>query len=135
MRISDWSSDVCSSDLKDALLAYELLLSLPRDVPLERCLPRLRAWIQAECVALGMVADLAVHTYGTPLDPRIPRQAKVIDEIRASGIPIYPLDEGDLLRPKQPNHPPSYELPDHMLMIYNPNAPILLTTRDNAHEG
>src|SRR3546814_5413798 len=83
MRISDWSSDVCSSDLKDALLAYELLLSLPRDVPLERCLPRLRAWIQAECVALGMVADLAVHTYGTPLDPRIQRQAKVIDEIRA----------------------------------------------------
>src|SRR3546814_7981135 len=96
MRISDWSSDVCSSDLKDALLAYELLLSLPRDVPLERCLPRLRAWIQAECVALGMVADLAVHTYGTPLDPRIQRQAKVIDEIRASGIPIYPLEEGDL---------------------------------------
>src|SRR3546814_12925546 len=42
---------------KDALLAYELLLSLPRDVPLERCLPRLRAWIQAECVALGLVAD------------------------------------------------------------------------------
>src|SRR3546814_2576085 len=101
MRISDWSSDVCSSDLKDALLAYELLLSLPRDVPLERCLPRLRAWIQAECVALGMVADLAVHTYGTPLDPRIQRQAKVIDEIRASGIPIYPLEEGDLRSEEQ----------------------------------
>src|SRR3546814_10237384 len=124
MRISDWSSDVCSSDLKDALLAYELLLSLPRDVPLERCLPRLRAWIQAECVALGMVADLAVHTYGTPLDPRIQRQAKVIDEIRASGIPIYPLEEGDLLRRMQPNHHHAHELHDGRLLVYQPHAPI-----------
>src|SRR3546814_2037890 len=102
---------------KDALLAYGLLLSLPRDVPLERCLPRLRAWIQAECVALGMVADLAVHTYGTPLDPRIQRQAKVIDEIRASGIPIYPLEEGDLLRRMPPNHHHAYELPDGRLLV------------------
>src|SRR3546814_15536244 len=73
---------------KDALLAYELLLSLPRAVPLERCLPRLRAWIQAECVALGMVAALAVNTYGTPLTQRIHRHAKVLAEISTYGIPL-----------------------------------------------
>src|SRR3546814_7274729 len=96
MRISDWSSDVCSSDL---------------------------------------VADLAVHTYGTPLDPRIQRQAKVIDEIRASGIPIYPLEEGDLLRRMPPNHHHAYELPDGRLLVYQPHAHILLTTREIGPEG
>src|SRR3546814_19222709 len=77
-----------------------------------------------------MVADLAVHTYGTPLDPRIQRQAKVIDEIRASGIPIYPLEEGDLLRRMPPNHHHAYELPDGRLLVYQPHAHILLTTRE-----
>src|SRR3546814_20598966 len=122
MRISDWSSDVCSSDLKDALLAYELLLSLPRDVPLERCLPRLRAWIQAECVALGMVADPAVHTYGTPLDPRIQRQAQIIAEIRASGIPIYPLEDGALLRPLPQKPQRAHVLPTAMLLVIPTHA-------------
>src|SRR3546814_16823371 len=82
-----------------------------------------------------MVADLAVHTYGTPLDPRIQRQAKVIDEIRASGIPIYPLEEGDLLRRMPPNHHHAYELPDGRLLVYQPHAHILLTTREIGPEG
>src|SRR3546814_15360990 len=85
---------------KAAPLAYELLLSLPRDVPLERCLPRLRAWTQAECVALGMVAALDVHSYGAALDPRIQRQAQALDEVRPTGQPSLTLEEGGLLRGK-----------------------------------
>jgi hypothetical protein len=115
---------------KDALLAYELLVSLPRDIHLEQCLKHLRRWILAECVAKGMIADLAVHTYGTALDPEVEEQAAIIDEVRSSGIPMYPLEEGDLLRHMPPDHHHAYELTNGQLLVYQPHAHILLTTRE-----
>ena len=120
---------------RDALLAHEILITLPRHVPLPLCIEHLTAWIQAECADKGMVADLAIHTYGSALDPEIAEQAKLIAEVRAAGVPIYPLEEGDLLRRMPPDHHHAYELPDGKILVYQPHAHILLTTRAIGPDG
>mgnify|MGYP000044194433 CR=1 FL=1 len=120
---------------KDSLLAYEVLITLPRDIPLAVCLKHLRRWILAECVAKGMVADLAIHTYGTALDPGKKAEAKLIAEIRASGIPVYRLEDGDLLRRMPPDCHHAYELPNGKFLVYQPHAHVLLTTREIGPEG
>ena len=114
---------------RDALLAHEILITLPRHVSLPLCIEHLRAWIQAECVDKGMIADLAIHTYGSPLDPELPEQAKLIAEVRTAGVPIYPLEAGDLLRCMPPDHHHAWELPDGKILLFQPHAHILLTTR------
>lgn len=121
---------------KDALLAYELLATLPCHVPLPTSIKHLRPWIQAECVDKGMIADLAIHSYGSPLDPEHPEQAKRIAEVRAAGIPIYPLEEGDLLR-RMPthHHHHAWELPDGKILLFQPHAHILITSRAIGPDG
>src|SRR3546814_9596021 len=62
MRISDWSSDVCSSDLKDeflAILAHELRNPL---APISNALHILRPWLAAEpqTASLGQMMERQV---------------------------------------------------------------------------
>ena len=53
----------------------------------------------------------------------------MIQEIRDSDIPIYPLQPGDLLRRMPPKHHHAYEFPDGRLLVYQPHAHILVTLR------
>jgi ATP-dependent exoDNAse (exonuclease V) alpha subunit len=46
---------------RDAQLARELLLTLPRELSLEQQVTLLRGYLQEQYVAKGMVADVAVH--------------------------------------------------------------------------
>src|SRR3546814_749006 len=59
MRISDWSSDVCSSDL--AQLAREVEFSIPREMNQAQGVALAREFVEKQFVERGMVADLNVH--------------------------------------------------------------------------
>src|SRR3546814_19450109 len=54
MRISDWSSDVCSSDLRERIRAHEAGLGLAGD---------------HVAVDLALELDLQLHRLGDPVDP------------------------------------------------------------------
>src|SRR3546814_2194278 len=60
MRISDWSSDVCSSDLEQFYIFFPWFLVL--------LLRWRRAWL-AGAVALGFAVSLAASIYGTAAAP------------------------------------------------------------------
>ena len=120
---------------KDAQLARELLVTLPRDVPYTAALAGLRAWVRDEAVAHGMVADIGVHAYGTALDPRKPEQAKRIAEVMQPDWPVYDLPRGHRLPRAVPEHPHAWRLEDGRLLLYQPHAHVLLTTRTVGPEG
>ena len=130
-----WQIVETAEKRKDSQLARELLITLPLDVPLRQCLAALQAWLAAEAVALGMVADLAIHGYGTPLDPQKLPQAARIAELRGAGLPIYRLAPGDLLRDMPPEGNHAWLLPDGQVLAYQPHAHVMLTMRDIGPHG
>src|SRR3546814_11850794 len=70
MRISDWSSDVCSSDLKVASIANAIILSLAKPFAIEDDQVRIGASVgiavadgsAVRAAALARNADLALYT-------------------------------------------------------------------------
>src|SRR3546814_13661479 len=96
MRISDWSSDVCSSDLDVLQTAAPVVGRADAEQPLQAVAPGVREIPEIE-VALdhrllqpvaqddvGRVGDLVrVHADEAPLDPR----AGAVEAVRAQGGP------------------------------------------------
>src|SRR3546814_8230025 len=84
MRISDWSSDVCSSDLIDSALSggYDsrLLLALARDAKLA---PRL-------------------HVYGRPGDSDVVCAQAIA---RAEGLALHHVDKSTVPQPEPARYP------------------------------
>lgn len=56
-----WNAVEAKENRKDAQLARELLLSLPRELDLSGQIALVRDFLQREYVSKGMIADLAVH--------------------------------------------------------------------------
>ncbi|WP_193368031.1 MobA/MobL family protein [Pelagibius marinus] len=130
-----WQMVEIAEKRKDSQLARELVVTLPLNVPLHKSLPATRDWLQDEVVALGMVADIAVHAYGTALDPKKPQQAARIAELERAGVPIRPLAAGDLLRDMPPDGLHAWRLPDGKILVYQPHAHVMLTMREIGPEG
>ena len=57
-----WNTVECIEKRKDAQLAREFTVALPRELTLEQNIALAREFVQTTFVAKGMVADLAVHT-------------------------------------------------------------------------
>src|SRR3546814_15089906 len=65
MRISDWSSDVCSSDLKPRLTTSAMIASIAGDGQRTKAAPfghALAALAEQRSEIVGMTADLAKYT-------------------------------------------------------------------------
>lgn len=62
-----WNAVEASEKRKDSQLAREIQLALPEGLPLGDQVRLLEGWVDRECVALGMVADVAIHAdHGNP---------------------------------------------------------------------
>src|SRR3546814_5662187 len=97
MRISDWSSDVCSSDLfgnRHLVPTDSILFDLTNAVQ-----PVRRAWVQAASV---IIADLGLSTsLGTVviltsrLGPPVPQQELALEVAVNTAALVRPLDRGE----------------------------------------
>ncbi|MEO1162857.1 MAG: MobQ family relaxase [Chloroflexota bacterium] len=56
-----WNAVEARESRKDARLARSLILALPRELTMEENIQLVEGYVAAEFVALGMVADVAVH--------------------------------------------------------------------------
>lgn len=56
-----WNAVEAAEKRKDSQLAREIQLTLPDELGLEDQVQLLEGWVDRECVALGMVADVALH--------------------------------------------------------------------------
>jgi hypothetical protein len=130
-----WQAVEAAERRKDAQLARELLVTLPRDVPLAAAIDRLRTWVRFELVVLGKVADVCVHAYGTPLDPNQPEHARRLTEIMQPGAPVYDLPRGAVLPQRVPDGPHAWRLHDGRVLVYQPHAHVLTTTRTIGPDG
>ena len=61
---------------RDATLALQYTLSLSREVPIATSIRLVERFVDEHLVARNLIADLAVHLYGRPLDPRVPAAAE-----------------------------------------------------------
>src|SRR3546814_16465597 len=84
MRISDWSSDVCSSDLGGVHLALVIALSLSISTPP----PRPQTGMQVTFVELGDVPP-----NGDPNGDSAPPRPSEAEAIEAKEEPITPTDQ------------------------------------------
>src|SRR3546814_21189259 len=105
MRISDWSSDVCSSDLRGAKAAgvatiYQHIPLVPTLSALENILLDEGGWRRRRADARARIVAL-VASLGTPFPPDTPvgelpigaRQLVAITQALASGAAIVVMDE------------------------------------------
>lgn len=113
----------------------ELIITLPRDIDLEIVKGMLRAWVQRELVDLGMIAFIAVHAYGSPLDPAKPQHKERLDHILPPEIEPKPLAPGDNLRTNIPAGLHAWQLPNGKIVTYQPHAHVLLTMREIGPDG
>lgn len=60
-RAALWNAVAMGERRHDAQMAREIEIALPRELSLEANIQMARDFARAECVRLGMVADLAVH--------------------------------------------------------------------------
>jgi hypothetical protein len=130
-----WQAVEDAERRRDAQLARELLLTLPRDVPLRESVSAAKAFVDRECVSLGMVADVCVHGYGAPLDPKHPAQGARLAEILEPGWPIYDLPRGRRLPEAPPDGPHAWRLDDGRLLVFQPHVHVLLTLRPLSTDG
>ena len=56
-----WNRVEAGEKRKDAQLAREIEISLPRELSAEQCIDLVRAYVRTEFVHRGMVADVAIH--------------------------------------------------------------------------
>ncbi|WP_168185994.1 MobA/MobL family protein [Magnetospirillum sp. ME-1] len=130
-----WSAVDAKETRKDAQYARELLATLPRELPLEAAIAAFRSWVSENVVALGMVADICVHAYGTALDPRKPEQARRLLEIVDPAWPIYDMPTNGMTPDKIPDGPHVLRYPNGMLRVYQPHAHVMLTMRSLTKDG
>src|SRR3546814_12462130 len=92
MRISDWSSDVCSSDLNSLLLAggVHLALVIALSLSISTPPPRPQTGMQVTFVELGDVPP-----NGDPNGDSAPPRPSEAEAIEAKEEPITPTDRSD----------------------------------------
>jgi hypothetical protein len=56
-----WNRVEAGEKRKDAQLAREIEISLPRELSAEQCIDLVRAYVRTEFVHRGMIADVAIH--------------------------------------------------------------------------
>lgn len=61
-RTALWSAVHAKERRKNSQLAREIVLALPNELPEADAAALLREWVQNECVNLGMIADVAMHS-------------------------------------------------------------------------
>src|SRR3546814_1123144 len=83
MRISDWSSDVCSSDLLARLEIHGAVLDLEDDVGGERAVERLELAIRLPGAVLGIVGRI---DEGAPDDDAVVRAKRGGKHVGALGM-------------------------------------------------
>lgn len=92
---------------KDAQLAREFNISLPRELTLSQNIALAREFVQTEFVAKGMVADLAVHTDKTPDGESQPHVHVILTlrEVAAEGfgLKVRAWNDRPLLREQRVN--------------------------------
>src|SRR3546814_12004850 len=96
MRISDWSSDVCSSDLEEvesALKAHPAVFdAIVVGVPDDRWGQRVAAVVQARDGMAPTLAELDAHCRDYVAGYKVPRELHLVAEVlrSPSGNPAYP---------------------------------------------
>ncbi|WP_172821906.1 MobA/MobL family protein [Magnetospirillum sp. XM-1] len=130
-----WSAVDGTETRKDAQYARELLATLPRELPLEAAVTAFKDWVAENVVALGMVADICVHAYGTALDPHKPEQARRLREIVDRTWPIYDMPTNGMTPDKIPEGPHILRYPNGMQRVYQPHAHVMLTMRSLTKDG
>lgn len=89
-----WNGIEAIERRKDAQLARELQVALPQELELEDQVELLEGWVDGECVALGMVADLVIHAdKGNP-------HGHVLLTLRALGNETFGLKAREWNRPE-----------------------------------
>lgn len=122
-----WTRVELSERRRDATLALQYTLSLSREVPIATSIRSMERFVDERLVARNLIADIAIHLYGRPLDPRVPAAAEKLANTVDLAWPV-------ILVARVPSTPPvdgphALELPDGRLVIYQPHAHVLATTR------
>jgi ATP-dependent exoDNAse (exonuclease V) alpha subunit len=84
-RAALWNAVETAETRRNAQLARELVLTLPRELTPEQRLEAVRSFVSAELVSRGMVADLAIHSGRTARDGAEQPHAHVMLTLRAIG--------------------------------------------------
>jgi len=84
-RAALWNAVEAAETRRNAQLARELVLTLPRELTPEQRLEAVRSFVSAELVSRGMVADLAIHSGRTARDGAEQPHAHVMLTLRAIG--------------------------------------------------
>ena len=115
---------------KDALLALEHVVSLPRELRLETSADALFDWVRHELVGHGLVADVAIHAYGTPLEIRTNAEhARHYKQIVEPDWPVHEMPAKGQTPKNPPDRPHVLRYPDGSVRIYQPHAHILFSLR------
>src|SRR3546814_18847495 len=112
MRISDWSSDVCSSDLDDDPVgawrahtdAVQVLLDDPAIADCEHDLPHIGTMSLASAIDMIYPADMFLHRWDLA---RATGQDETLDADRCADILAGGLHMHEGLRPSAPYGPPT----------------------------
>lgn len=124
-----WRQVEAQERYKNAQLAREILITLPRDLPIKAAMGAMRKFLQDNVVGVGMVADVSVHAYGSPLDPLKLRQAQKLADIVDPAWPIYDVATMSGSMEALYDHPHVLRSPDGLMRVYQPHAHVLTTMR------
>lgn len=122
-----WTRVELSERRRDATLALQYTLSLSREVPIATSIRSVERFVDEHLVARNLIADIAVHLYGRPLDPRVPAAAEKLANTVDPAWPVIPVARVPSAPPVDGPH--ALELPDGRLVVYQPHAHVLATTR------
>lgn len=122
-----WTRVELSERRRDATLALQYTLSLSREVPIATSIRSVERFVDEHLVARKLVADIAIHLYGRPLDPTVPAVAEKLANTVGLAWPVIPVARVPSTPPVDGPH--ALELPDGRLVVYQPHAHVLATTR------
>ncbi len=130
-----WRVDHCATR-KNALLALETVISLPRDLPLDAAMAAVREWVRQEIVdAHGLVADAGVHGYGRPLDPNIAGQKEHLDRTTGPDWPVYDAPADGVVPRAWLDHPHLVRHRNGTVRAYQPHVHVMFTVRAPTETG
>ena len=122
-----WCGVELSERRRDATLALQFTLALSREVPIATSIRSVERFVDERLVARKLVADVAIHLYGRPLDPKVPAAAEKLANTVDPSWPVIPVARVPSTPPVDGPH--LLELPDGRLVSYQPHAHVLATTR------
>lgn len=122
-----WTRVELSERRRDATLALQYTLSLSREVPIATSIRSVERFVDEHLGSRNLIADIAIHLYGRPLDPRVPAAAEKLANTVDLAWPVIPVARVPSTPPVDGPH--ALELPDGHLVVYQPHAHVLATTR------